>query len=267
MKYLCLSILLYIAIPFFSRVDWSHALKNTFIPTFQFNKEFFGVLIAILGTTISPYLFFWQATMGAEDKKQKKLIANKINLNDMHQDVTFGMFCSNLVMYFIILTTGTVLFSNGIHQINSVEQAAKALEPLAGSYSSLFFSLGILGTGLLSIPVLCGCLSYILSTTFGWEVGLNKKYYEAKSFYAVLIVSLILGLCLNFIKFNAMRALFYSAILYGIIAPVLILVILHISNNKKIMGKSTNGLFSNLFGFLTFFLMFFAIIGMIIMQI
>jgi len=257
LKYLCVFLLLYLVVPFLAKQDWGEIAKHTFIPTIKFNKDFISILVAILGTTISPYLFFWQATMEVEDIKHKKrrLIVDKKMIHKMDMDVDFGMFFSNLVMYFIILTTGTVLFKGGITEINSVEQAAKALEPLAGKLSYLLFALGIIGTGLLAIPVLTGCLSYMLSETFNWNGGLDKKYYEAKPFYWVIIISLLIGLAINYIGINPVQALLYTAILYGVTSPVLITVILHISNNKKVMGKYTNGRWSNILGVIALLLM------------
>jgi len=250
LKWLCAFLLLYLIVPFLVKQDWGEIAKHTFIPTIKFDKDFISILVAILGTTISPYLFFWQASMEAEDMKHKKkmLIVDKTMIQKMDMDVDFGMFFSNLVMFFIILTTGTVLFKEGITEITTVEQAAKALEPLAGKLSYLLFALGVIGTGLLAIPVLTGCLSYMLSETFNWNGGLDKKYYEAKPFYWVIIISLLIGLAINYIGINPVQALIYTAILYGITSPVLIAVILHISNNKKVMGKFTNGKWSNILG-------------------
>jgi len=257
LKYLCTFLLLYLVVPFLAEQDWGNIAKHTFIPTIRFDKEFISILVAILGTTISPYLFFWQATMEAEDIKHKKrkLIVDKRMIHKMDMDVNFGMFFSNLVMYFIILTAGTVLFQGGIKEITTVEQAAKALEPLAGKLSYVLFALGVLGTGFLAIPVLTGCLSYMLSETFSWNGSLDKKYYEAKPFYLVIIVSLLIGLAINFVGISPVKALIYTAILYGVSSPVLIAVILHISNNKKIMGKFTNGKLSNILGIITLVLM------------
>ena len=257
LKYLCVFLLLYLVVPFLAEQDWGEIGRHTFIPSIKFNKDFISILVAILGTTISPYLFFWQATMEVEDIKHKKrrLIVDKRMIHKMDMDVDFGMFFSNLVMYFIILTTGTVLFKSGITEINSVEQAAKALEPLAGKLSCLLFALGIIGTGLLAIPVLTGCLSYMLSETFNWNGGLDKKYYEAKPFYWVIIISLLIGLAINYIGISPVQALLYTAILYGVTSPVLIAVILHISNNKKVMGKFTNGKLSNILGGIALLLM------------
>jgi NRAMP (natural resistance-associated macrophage protein)-like metal ion transporter len=257
LKYLCLFLLLYLIVPFLSKQDWVGIAKHAFIPAIKFNKEFISILLAILGTTISPYLFFWQATMEAEDVQHQKrtLIVDKRVIEQMDLDIDFGMFFSNLVMFFIILTTGTVLFKGGIHQIDTVEQAADALKPLAGNLSYLLFAIGVLGTGFLAIPVLCGCLSYMLSETFGWQEGLDKKYYQAKPFYLVVIISLIIGLGINYIGISPIQALIYTAILYGLVSPVLIAIILHMSNNKKLMGKFTNGRWSNILGITSLVLM------------
>ena len=269
LKYLCMVLLVYLIVPFLYKQDWLVILKGTFIPTIKFDKDFISILVAILGTTISPYLFFWQATMEVEDRKHKKklLVLNKKIMRDMKADVDFGMLFSNLVMFFIILTTGTVLFNSGVHKIDTVEQAAQALKPLAGNFAYILFAVGVIGTGLLAIPVLSGSLSYIITETFGWEEGLDKKFHEAKAFYVVIGISLILGLFMNYMGISPIKALIYSAILYGLTAPVLIAIILHIANNKKVMGEYTNGKLSNIFGFVTLILMTAAAVTMLYMQI
>ena len=268
LKYLCLVLLVYLIVPFLYKQDWVAVLKSTFIPTIKFDKNFISILVAILGTTISPYLFFWQTTMEAEDMKRKKkyLVVNKKIMLDMKQDVDFGMLFSNLVMFFIILTTGSVLFNANIHKIDTVEQAAQALKPLAGNAAYLLFAVGVIGTGLLAIPVLSGSLSYIITESFGWKEGLDKKFHKAKAFYIIMAISLILGLLLNYIGISPIKALIYSAILYGLTSPVLIAIILHISNNKKIMGKNTNGTISNILGFAALVLMTIAGVILIYLQ-
>jgi Mn2+/Fe2+ NRAMP family transporter len=266
LKYLCLVLLVYLIVPFLYRQDWVAVLKATLIPSIKFDKDFISILVAILGTTISPYLFFWQTTMEVEDKKEKSLMVNKRIISEMRKDVDFGMLFSNLVMFFIILTTGSVLFNGGIHQIDTVEQAAQALKPLAGNAAYLLFAVGVIGTGLLAIPVLSGSLSYIVTESFGWKEGLDKKFPKAKAFYLIIGISLILGLTLNYIGLSPVKALIYSAILYGLTAPVLIAIILHISNNKKIMGKNTNGKISNILGFAALALMTVAGVILIYMQ-
>ncbi len=268
MKWLCLVLFLYFIVPFLVTKNWGDVLKNTFIPTFHFDRNFCEILVAILGTTISPYLFFWQANMEAENQTNggMHIMVDKLSIRKMRSDVITGMFFSNLVMFFIILTTGIVLFNAGIHHIDTVEQAAQALKPLAGNLSYLLFAAGVIGTGLLSIPVLAGSLSYILSETFDWEEGLDKKFSEAKGFYVTIIVSLLIGLFINLTKITPFQALFITAIVYGVTAPVLVGVILHISNNKKIMGDETNGKISNFLGILTFVLMSAAAVALIYFQ-
>jgi NRAMP (natural resistance-associated macrophage protein)-like metal ion transporter len=269
LKYLCLVLIVYLIVPFLFKQDWFVVLKTSVIPTIRFNKDFIGILVGILGTTISPYLFFWQANMEVEEMKKykrKHLVVNKRILSDMREDVDFGMMFSNIVMFFIILTTGTVLFKGGIHQIETVEQAAMALRPLAGDSAYLLFAIGVIGTGLLAIPVLSGSLSYIITELFGWEEGLDKKFHEARAFYLIIAASLILGLSLNYIGISPVKALIYSAILYGITAPVLIAIILHISNNKKVMGKFTNGKISNILGFATLILMSVAAVVLVYLE-
>ncbi len=257
LKYLCAILLVYLIVPFLSKQDWMQIIKHTVVPDIQFNKEFIAILVAVLGTTISPYLFFWQATMESEDMKHRKkqIIIDKGMINKMRLDVNFGMLFSNIVMFFIILTTGTVLFNAGIHQIDTVEQAAKALEPLAGEAAYYLFAVGVIGTGFLAIPVLCGSLSYIISETFDWEAGLDKKFQEAKPFYLVITVSLVLGLLINYVGISPIQALIYSAILYGVTSPVIIAIVLHISNNKAVMKQFTNKKRSNILGFATLVLM------------
>jgi len=268
LKWLCIVLFLYIIVPFLVTKNWVVVLKNTFIPTIHFNREYCEILVAILGTTISPYLFFWQTNMEAENQahKQTNIVVNKFFLSKMRSDVITGMFFSNVVMFFIILTTGVVLFNAGIHKIDTVDQAAQALKPLAGNLSYLLFAVGVIGTGLLAIPVLAGSLSYILAETFEWKEGLDKKFSEAKGFYITIIISLLIGLLINFTKITPFQALFVTAVVYGITAPVLIGVILHICNNKKIMGDDTNGTLSNILGMATFVLMSVAAIALLYFQ-
>lgn len=257
LKYMCIVLLVYLVVPFLYKQDLMAILKATFLPTLKFNKDFISILVGILGTTISPYLFFWQASVEVEEMKHKKthLVVDKRIIRDMKQDVDFGMAFSGLVMFFIILTTGTVLFKGGIHQIDTVEQAALALKPLAGNLAYLLFAIGVIGTGLIAIPVLSGSLSYIITETFGWDQGLDKKFHEAKGFYVIIAISLVLGLSLNYVGISPIKALIYTAILYGLTAPVLIAIILHISNNKKIMGANVNGRGLNILGFAALLIM------------
>jgi NRAMP (natural resistance-associated macrophage protein)-like metal ion transporter len=265
LKWLCLSLLLYIVVPFLVKQDWGQVARHTFIPTIRMDKDFLSVLVAILGTTISPYLFFWQTTMEAEDQAhgQKSYMVNNTVLSNMKIDVNAGMLLSNLVMFFMILTTGSVLFKGGVHRIDTVDQAARALEPLAGSLTYAIFALGVLGTGMLAIPVLAGAQSYMLAETLGWKAGLDKKFGQARSFYVSIIISLVVGLSLDFFGVSPVKALLYTAIVYGLTAPVLIAMLLHIGNNKKIMKEHTNSRLSNSLGVATLVLMTAAAVALI----
>jgi NRAMP (natural resistance-associated macrophage protein)-like metal ion transporter len=269
LKWMCLGLLLYLVIPFLVHPDWKEVARHTFIPSVRMDKGFLSILVALLGTTISPYLFFWQATMEAEDMEhatRKRVFVNKRMLDNMREDVNTGMLFSNVVMYFIILTAGVVLYGAGIRQIDTVEQAAHSLKPLTGQLSYVLFAIGVIGTGFLAIPVLAGCVSYMLAETFNFSKGFDKKFYQAKRFYGVIIVSLVAGLCLQFLGITPVQALLYTAILYGLTAPVMIVLLLHIGNNKKIMGKHTNTVFSNVLGVLTLLLMTAAAVGLIWFQ-
>jgi NRAMP (natural resistance-associated macrophage protein)-like metal ion transporter len=268
LKWLCIVLLLYLVVPFLTATNWSEVLQDAFIPEIHFNKEFIGILVAILGTTISPYLFYWQATMEAEDfdHDPKKIVVNRRMLRNMQVDVNIGMLFSNLVMFFIILTAGTVLHTHGVTKIDTVDQAAAALKPLAGNLAYAIFAIGIFGTGLLALPVLAGSMSYMFAETFGWKMGLDKKFGQAKEFYIIIIISLVLGLILNFVGISPIKGLIYTAVLYGLTAPVLIAIILHISNNKKIMKSYTNNKLSNITGFITLALMTAAAIALLYLQ-
>jgi NRAMP (natural resistance-associated macrophage protein)-like metal ion transporter len=267
LKYLCIVMLVYFIVPFLYKQDFTAIIKATFIPTIRFDKNFMAIIVGILGTTISPYLFFWQASVEVEEMKNRKhIIVNKKIIREINQDVDFGMTVSGFVMYFIILTTGTVLYNGGIHQIDTVEHAAMALKPIAGNLAYLLFAVGVIGTGLIAIPVLSGSISYIFSETFGWEQGLDKEFHEAKGFYVIIAISLILGLSINYIGISPIQSLIYTAILYGLTAPVLIAIILHISNNKKIMGTNVNGKVANFLGFSALVIMSVAAIALLYFQ-
>lgn len=265
LKYLCVVLLVYLIVPFFTTISWKEIAIDAVVPQFEFTTEFLSVIVAILGTTISPYLFFWQATMEVEEMKHRKkaLVVNNRVINEIKKEIDFGMLLSVIVMFFIILTSGTVLYNAGVHKIETVEQAALSLKPLAGNAAYLLFAMGVIGTGLLAIPVLSGALSYMFSEAFNWPEGLDKKLSEAKAFYSIVTVSLLLGLSLSYVGISPVQALLYSAILYGLTAPVLIGIILHISNNKNVMGKFTNSKRSNILGFAALILMSLAALSLI----
>lgn len=255
LKWLCIALFSYLVIPFLTHTDWLLALKNTIVPNIEMSRDYFIALVGILGTTISPYLFFWQASMEVEEIHHKRLMVDKRILSEMETDVKGGLLLTNIVFYFIILTTGSVLFNSGIHHINTVEEAAQALRPLAGNGAYLLFSVGVIGTGALAIPVLAGSLSYMIAETFRWKEGLDKTFSQAKGFYITIIVSLVVGLLVQFSGISPVQALIYTAVLYGIVAPFLIALILHICNNEKVMGEYTNSRWANILGIITLLVM------------
>lgn len=255
LKWLCLSLLCYIIVPFLTTQDWKAVLWAAFVPKMIWSREYLLIIIGILGTTISPYLFFWQTSMEVEEVEERKLVVDKRIIHGMQKDIRSGIFFSNLVFFFIILSTGTVLHDTHLAEIETVDQAALALKPLAGDLAYLLFATGVIGTGLLAIPVLAGSLSYMVSETMSWTEGLNKKFHEAKGFYFVMVISILVAICINFTGISPVRALVITAIIYGLTAPLLIFVILLVSNNKKIMGDYTNKPWSNIFGIAALLLM------------
>jgi NRAMP (natural resistance-associated macrophage protein)-like metal ion transporter len=263
LQVLCLVLLCYVIVPFLSKQDWGKILKDTFIPSLEFNTRSVSILVAIFGTTISPYLFFWQTSMEVEEVKERKIMVDKQLIDDARLDVRVGMFVTNFIFFFIILTAGAELYPKGITNIETVDQAALALKPLVGESAYFLFALGVIGTSLLSIPVLAGSLSYMLSEAFGWKEGLNKKFHQAKGFYAVMIFSMLLALGINLADINPVKSLIYTAVLYGITAPILIGIIIHIGNNKKLMGNFTNRKTSNILGVTTLLVMTSAAIALI----
>ncbi len=257
LKWLAMVLLAYVASTLMAGIDWSSVLRNAFIPSITFSRDQIILICAILGTTISPYLFFWQTSMEVEEDiaAGKTTVAlrrgtNKRAVRSMRIDVWLGMLLSNLVMFFIIAACGAILFPNGITNIETASQAAEALRPFAGNTTYLLFSLGIIGTGLLAIPVLAGSASYAVSESFRWREGLNRNLKQAYAFYGVIIIAMLVGLSINFIGLNPIKALIYSAVANGIVAPVVLALIVLISSNKKIMGNWANRRHITLIGWL-----------------
>jgi NRAMP (natural resistance-associated macrophage protein)-like metal ion transporter len=248
LKWLAMILLAYVASAILAKLNWGTVLHKTITPSIDWSKEELLLICAILGTTISPYLFFWQTSQEVEDEivkgktslaaRQKE--ATKKQIHSMRIDVWSGMLLSNVVMFFIIAACGAILFPQGITNIQSASQAAEALRPFAGSATYWLFSLGIIGTGLLAIPVLAGSSSYAVSESFKWKEGLYRKYSQAHAFYGVIILSVLIGLGINFLGINPIKALIYSAVANGIVAPLILATIVIISSKKSIMGKWAN---------------------------
>lgn len=247
LKYLAFVLLAYIFSAILAGLDWSELGRATIVPSVTWSKEQIVLICAILGTTISPYLFFWQTSQEVEERiaSGQTTIASRRGasdeeIKDMRVDVWSGMFLSNLVMFFIIAACAAVLFPQGITQINSAAQAAEALRPFAGEATFFLFSIGIIGTGLLAIPVLAGSASYALSESLGWKGGLGKTLKQAHGFYGIIIISMLIGLGMNFVGLNPIKALIYSAVLNGLIAPIVLVLIVQLSSNPRVMGARAN---------------------------
>ncbi|HEX8227202.1 MAG TPA: Nramp family divalent metal transporter [Candidatus Saccharimonadales bacterium] len=248
LKWLALVLLSYIFSTLLANLDWSTVLKHAVVPQIGFDKDQLLIICAILGTTISPYLFFWQTSQEVEEEilkgkttlRMRRTATSKEDVKSMRIDVWTGMFLSNLVMFFIIAACAALLHQNGITEITSAAQAAEALRPFAGDATYFLFAIGIIGTGLLAIPVLAGSSSYAIAESLKWKEGLYRKLNQAHAFYGMIIISMMVGLAINFIGIDPIQALIYSAIANGLVAPLILLLIVLMSSNRKIMGKWTN---------------------------
>ncbi len=247
LKWLALVLLTYILSAILAKLNWSDVLHSAVTPHLTFNRDQILLVSAVLGTTISPYLFFWQTSQEVEENilEGKTSIAlrrgaTKLEVIKMRIDVWTGMILSNVVMFFIIAACGGILFTHGITEITTASQAAEALRPFAGNATYFLFAIGIIGTGLLAIPVLAGSSSYALAESFKWREGMYRKLKEASAFYGVIIISMFVGLGINFLGIDPIKALIYSAIANALVAPVVLVLIVRMSSNKKIMGQWVN---------------------------
>jgi NRAMP (natural resistance-associated macrophage protein)-like metal ion transporter len=271
LKWLALFLFSYIIAAFIVGPDWSEAIKDTFVPSWPTGKDQWSMLVAILGTTISPYLFFWQASQEVEEEKAagrdtlaKRVGATAKEILTRKYDVVIGTFFSNIVMYFIILSTALTLHKNGMTNIETSRQAAEALVPLAGRFASLLYTFGLLGVGFLAIPTLTGSAAYALAETFGWDSGLDAKLGKARAFYAVIIVSTLFAIIFDFSDVNPIKALYWSAVVNGLLAPFLLLGIFFVIKDKLIMkGQPASKLGQIAVGLCTL-LMFGAAVGMFV---
>jgi NRAMP (natural resistance-associated macrophage protein)-like metal ion transporter len=257
-KWLSLSLLAYIAAAFYARPDVGEVLRNTFIPTLRFDARFMSTLVALLGTTISPYLLFWQASEEVEEEISmgRRTLASRqgASLTELSYagiDVTVGMLFSNVVMYFIILATAATLFKAGTTEIQSATEAAQALRPLAGNAAAALLAIGLIGAGFLAVPVLTGSSAYALAEALGWKRGLDEKPRRAKLFYAMIAIPTLIGMCINFVGINPISALFWTAVINGFLAPPMLVIVMLIANNRRILGNRVNGRWTNVAGWAT----------------
>lgn len=270
-KWLSLALFAYIGAAFFAKPNLLEVLKGTFIPTFSFNSQFLSTLVAIFGTTISPYLFFWQANQEVEEEISmgRMTVAQRKGASDAEMkyaawDVNLGMLFSNAVMYFIILATAATLYKAGRRDIRSATDAAQALRPLAGDGAYILLALGLIGAGFLAVPILTGSSAYAVAEAFGGKYGFNEKPGRAKLFYGVIAASTLVGMLINFVGINPIRALFWTAVINGFLAPPLLVIIMMIANNRRVMGQRVNGLWSNILGWAATAVMFAAAIALVL---
>jgi Mn2+/Fe2+ NRAMP family transporter len=261
LKWLTLSLAAYILTGFIIKPDWGAVLRSLVIPKIQLNAAFLAAMVAVMGTTITPYLFFWQASEEVEQELDEgeigdfRTVAISHEIGEMRKDTYSGMALANVVFLFIIVTTAFVLHDHGITNVDSAQKAALALRPLAGKWASLLFTLGIFGTGLLAVPVLAGASAYAVAELFHWHEGLSERFRAARGFYLVIAASMLIGMLLNFLGFNPIKALYYAAIVNGIIAPVLMFFIFRIGRDEKVMGRFTSARWVNIWGWVVTILM------------
>ncbi|MBI4093254.1 MAG: Nramp family divalent metal transporter [Candidatus Kerfeldbacteria bacterium] len=271
LRWLTLALFSYVATAFVIQQDWWSIVQHTLVPTLAAGKDTWIIMVAVLGTTISPYLFFWQASEEVEEEidsgrttlPQRQQVTTK-ELAGMRRDVSIGMIFSNLVMFFIMVATASTLFRFGITDIATAGQAAEALRPLAGSASFILFTLGILGTGLLAVPVLAGSASYALSEVFGWREGLSKSYRQARAFYLVIALAIMLGALTNFLGVSPIRFLILTAVLNGLLAPVMLWFIIRLADRREVVGTHASPRSVRFGAWLTFAVMSISGIALII---
>lgn len=268
-KWLTLVLFAYVATAFLVKIDWIATLRATLLPHITLTRDFMTVLVGILGTTISPYLFFWQASQEVEVERamgrslHRRKGATNVELVNSRNDVVIGMLYSNLIMYFIILTTAATLHAHGNTKIASAKEAAEALRPLAGSAAYWLFSLGVIGTGMLGVPVLAGSCAYAITEAAAWRGSLDRPPARARRFYWVIGIAMILGMALDFAHVNPVRMLFWSAVVNGVLAPPLILLVVLLTSDPKVMGSRVNHPVARWLGWCTFAVMLAAVAGML----
>ncbi|HVC18785.1 MAG TPA: divalent metal cation transporter [Vicinamibacterales bacterium] len=268
-KWLTLVLLAYVLTVFVAHVDWRVALQATVVPHLEWSRAFFSVLVAIFGTTISPYLFFWQAAQEVEEERARGRNlhhrgATREALDACRTDVTTGMFASNAIMYFIIMTTAATLHAHGRTNIATAQEAAEALRPLAGAGAYWLFTLGLIGTGMLAVPVLAGSCAYAIAEASAWRGSLDRRPSRAKNFYIVLAVAMALGIALNYAGLDAIKLLFTAAVVNGVLAPPLILIVLLLTRDRTVMGDAVNSRTLGLLGWLALVVMVLAGLGLFV---
>lgn len=274
LKWVAIVLFSYVLAVFFISPDWRDVILRIFIPHATLNKEYLMMIVAIFGTTISPYLFFWQASEAVEEDQlhhydqshgmipaikpgsiRHSPIRMRNEIGTMYMDVRMGMIFSNLITFFIMILAASTLFSNGFSEVSSIEEMAVILKPLAGNYTNLLFLIGIIASGILAIPVLAGSAAYAIAETIGWRVGLDYTFGKARQFYLVLILATILGIAIPALGLQPINILYYTGIIFGAVSPFIIALVIHMANNPKIMGKYTSRLSSNIIAYILLLIM------------
>jgi NRAMP (natural resistance-associated macrophage protein)-like metal ion transporter len=286
LKWVAIVMLSYVLTAFFVQQNWLEILYRMVVPKIILNKDYLMVILAVFGTTISPYLFFWQASEAVEEEKlhskdnpelaqmipatkphmthhTERIIKNEIG--SMYHDVRYGMIFSNLITFFIIALCASTLFRGGITNISTAEELASALKPLAGSYSNFLFLIGVLASGALAVPVLAGSAAYVLAEVFGWRWGYANSFHRAKQFYLVIIIATLLGVAIPLFNLHPVQILFYSGVLYGLTSPLLVAMLIHMANNPKIVGKYTSRPHSNIIAYILFLIMLASSVLMVVL--
>jgi Mn2+/Fe2+ NRAMP family transporter len=272
LKWLTLALLAYVGVVFMLHVNWEKVLIHTFVPNFQNNSNYWMMIVAILGTTISPYLFFWQASQEAEQRQRNKEISNimhhehfmREHLYRIKLDTSIGMIFSNVIAFCVMLATALTLNQHGITDIETTKQAAEALRPIAGNFAFIMFALGIIGTGMLAVPVLAGSAAYAVADVFQWRSGLDHVLSEAKGFYSVLIFATLVGTLVDFTSLDPIKALIYSAVVNGVVAVPIMVVMMWIGGNKLILGNYTLTLRHKILGWVATLVMLSPVVAMTI---
>lgn len=280
LKWVAIVLFSYVLAVFFISPDWRSIFLHTFIPHASFSKEYLAMIVAIFGTTISPYLFFWQASEAVEEEQLHHSLTHGMipdikpskikhsparmrnEIGTMYTDIRMGMIFSNLITFFIMILAASTLFSNGFSEVSSIEEMATILRPLAGNYANLLFLIGIIASGVLAIPVLAGSAAYAIAETIGWKVGLDYTFGKARQFYLVLILATLLGIAIPALGLQPINILYYTGIIFGVVSPFIIALVIHMANNPKIMGKYTSRLSSNIIAYILLLIMTASIILM-----
>ena len=270
-RWLALTLLAYVGSAIIAKPELGEVIRGTLIPTIRFDAQFLSMLVAVIGTTLSAYLYTWQSNQEVEEEiamGRRRLVqrqgATKRELQETKTDVISGMFFSNLVMYFIILSTASTLFKAGQTEINTAAEAAEALRPLAGDAAAVLFAIGVIGVGFLAVPIMTTGAAYDLCQVIGWKHSLHAKPSEAKKFYGAIAVFTLLAMSMNFLGFNPMKALVFSGVVQGFSTPPLLLLIMLMTNNRKIMGNRVNTFWLNVLGWITTGAIFAATIGLVV---